>query len=97
VAREETLAAFVAAFATLGYVPCADDKVEPSFAKIALFTDPQGKPTHAAKQLPDGKWSSKLGTLEDISHTIYGLEGPPYGSAVQYLKRPSRALRAPPA
>ena len=87
VARIMDLQAFVAAFATLGYAACADGKLEPGFQKVALFADAQGKATHAAKQLPDGRWSSKLGPHEDISHTIYGLEHGEYGDVVQYMKR----------
>jgi hypothetical protein len=85
--RREDITAFVAAFATLGYEPCADGDLEPGFAKIALFADASGMPQHAAKQLPSGKWSSKLGVHEDISHTVYGLEGGQYGMVVKYLKR----------
>ena len=85
--RTEHVAAFVAAFATLGYELCTDGTVERGFEKVALFADAQGKPQHAAKQLPNGKWSSKLGVHEDISHMLYGLEGGQYGTVVQYLKR----------
>lgn len=95
VARDETLAAFIAAFATQGFAPCADGRVELGFERIAVFTDPNGKPTHAAKQVPGGRWwSSKLGPLEDISHILYGLEGPPYGTVTQYLRRPIPAPAA---
>ena len=87
VERKEELPAFTAVFATLGYAPCADGNLEPGFEKLALFADAQGKPKHAAKQLPSGKWTSKLGLNEDISHTIYGLGGAEYGDVVQYLKR----------
>ncbi len=48
-----------------------------------------GEPTHAARQLPDGRWSSKLGKGHDVSHTtVRGVEGPCYGKAVQYMRRP---------
>ena len=76
-------------FGTLGYVPCPDGSLERGYEKVALFTDLQGKPTHAARQLPNGSWTSKLGTYEDISHGIYGLEGSQYGDVAQYLKRQS--------
>ena len=87
VERREDLAAFVAAFATLGYEPCADGALERGFEKVALFANAQRTPQHAAKQLPSGNWSSKLGVHEDISHTVYGLEGSQYGDVVQYLRR----------
>jgi len=85
--RELTLEAFVAAYATIGYAPCADGDVEAGYHKIAIFTYPQGRPTHAAKQRPSGRWTSKMGPQEDINHSLYGVQGPPYGEVAQYVKR----------
>src|SRR5271156_1758322 len=59
--REETLAAFREAFATIGYVPCDHAEAKSGFEKIALFADATGIPTHAARQLSTGLWTSKLG------------------------------------
>lgn len=86
---EETLAAFVQAFATLGFIPCNDDTLEPGFEKIAIYVNSQGKPTHAARQLHNGRWSSKLGREIDIEHSLVGLTNSEYGSVAQILKRPS--------
>jgi hypothetical protein len=86
-AREE-LGAFIDAFGTLGFVPCADGTPENGHEKVALFADAKGVPKHAARQLLNGAWTSKLGPHEDIRHSIYGLEGAAYGDVVQYLKRP---------
>jgi len=63
--------------------------MEEGFEKIALYTF-GGEPTHAAKQLPDGRWKSKLGDWEDIEHnTVKAVEDDSmYGEAVQYMKRP---------
>ncbi len=36
VRREETVAAFIEAFQSLGYVPAADDSLESGFERIAL-------------------------------------------------------------
>jgi len=88
--REETVAAFVEAFQSLGYLPCIDDSVEPGFEKVALYAL-AGLPKHAARQLPNGRWTSKLGALEDIEHTLDGLVGAWYGTIVQILKRRSAA------
>jgi hypothetical protein len=89
--REETLEAFVRAFESLGYFQCADGSLEPGFEKIALYAKGAGEkliPTHAARQLPNGRWTSKLGNCEDIEHsTVEALLGPSYGSPVCYLKR----------
>jgi len=82
------LPSFIAAFATLGYVLCGDGKPERGFVKVALFADANGIPKHAARQLPTGKWTSKLGVHEDISHILHTVEGKDYGNVVQFLKRP---------
>lgn len=88
VPRQETRIAFILAYGTLGYMPCDDGILEPGFEKIVLYED-MLVPTHAALQLSDGTWTSKLGQFEDIKHVIPEcLEGPCYGSVAQYLKRP---------
>lgn len=87
--REETVAAFLEAFASLGYAPAADDSLEPGFEKVALYAL-AGVPKHAARQRATGRWSSKLGELEDIEHTLDGLVGSWYGTVVHVLKRPAR-------
>ncbi len=96
VPREETLDAFVRAYATIGYHLCDNAVLEAGFEKIAIYAEiVEGSlvPTHSALQLPDGRWTSKLGPLEDIKHrTLSDLDGPAYGSAVAYLKR-SRNVR----
>lgn len=90
--RQETLAAFVSAFGSLGYQVCTDGQLEDGIEKIAIFADTSGKPTHAARQLADGWWTSKLGKFIDISHTITGLDGPKYGSVVTFMSRVARAV-----
>jgi hypothetical protein len=87
--REYSIHAFVEAFRTLGYHRCENPSLEPGFEKIALFAFPDGTPTHAARQLADGRWTSKLGSFEDIAHSgLASLEGPAYGSVVACLRRP---------
>jgi hypothetical protein len=85
--REETLEAFLRMFATLGFAHAEDGHFEPGFEKVALFTR-DGKPTHAARQLIDGAWTSKLGEWLDVTHTLRGLEGPLYGVVAAFLRRP---------
>jgi hypothetical protein len=88
VSRVLMLGNLVAAFATLGYEPCQSAEFEPQFEKLAVYADAQGVPTHVARQLPKGTWTSKLGTEEDIEHeTLAGLEGAIYGKVVQTLRR----------
>jgi hypothetical protein len=86
VPRVETLDTFVEAFRKQGYERCANADLETGFEKIAIYA--KGKPTHAARQLPDGQWTSKLGQSCDIRHqSLHGVEGELYGSAVVFLKR----------
>jgi hypothetical protein len=89
IVRERTLAAFLQAFGTVGYSPCPDGSLEPGWEKIAIYATHEG-PTHAARQLPNGRWTSKLGPDDDIEHALEGLESPLYGSVVQFARRPVR-------
>ena len=60
--------------------------------KIALYAevvDQVEQVTHSSRQLPCGKWTSKLGDCEDIVHPkIDALEGPEYGMVICFLSRP---------
>ncbi len=87
VERQVTIDAFVSAFQTLGFVACADDSLEVGFEKLALFADSAQAPTHAARQLPNGRWTSKLGHSEDIEHELRALEGDIYGTVALFMKR----------
>jgi hypothetical protein len=88
VLRTRTLESFRGAFATLGYTVCAGEGLEAGADKIALFADNHDIPTHAARQLPNGRWTSKLGRCEDIEHDLRDLEGDLYGRVVLVMKRP---------
>ncbi|WP_445013646.1 DUF7689 domain-containing protein [Paludisphaera borealis] len=78
-----------AAFKILGYEPCDEESLEPGFEKVALYGNTFTY-THAARQLPDGKWTSKLGKAEDIEHdTPDVVAGGVYGEVVEIMKRPS--------
>jgi hypothetical protein len=49
--------------------------------------------THAARQLPGGKWTSKLGKAEDIEHDITdAVAGGVHGEVVVIMRRPSRPV-----
>ena len=84
--REATLAAFIRAFESLGFQVCADGSPTSGFDKIVIYAQ-AGSPTHAAKLLPDGRWSSKLGKSNDIEHDLDALEGEAYGKVVAFLRR----------
>ncbi|MBY0513860.1 MAG: hypothetical protein K2P78_08100 [Gemmataceae bacterium] len=87
---ELTVDAVVAALATtVGYAPCPDGGYEPGFEKAAVYAR-GGVPTHVARQLAGGRWSSKLGRDCTVSHaTPGGVEGAVYGSAAAFLRRPA--------
>ena len=82
-----TVESFVAAFKTLSYEPCDSPKLEAGYEKVAIYVGSAGFPTHVARQLNTGAWTSKLGDLEDITHALAGLEGPVYGRVEQILRR----------
>lgn len=85
--REETQDAFRQAYESIGYSPCPEGGRESGVEKIAVYALPTG-PTHAARQIPDGRWTSKLGQLEDIEHnTLAALEGLRYGNVAFFMKR----------
>ena len=71
-----------------GFELCANLEFEPGFEKIALYEDNNHDFTHAARQLENGKWTSKMGTYEDIEHdTLDAVSGSFYGKPVLYMKR----------
>jgi hypothetical protein len=88
VPRAETLDAFSQLFASLHYSVCDHGDLEPGYEKVALYADDLGVPLHAARQLPDGRWTSKLGAMEDIEHALQDLVGMEYGTVVLVMKRP---------
>jgi len=88
--REETIDAFVKAFGSLGYTICSDANPEPGYEKVAIYAKQYGNPTHVARQIDLGKWTSKIGSLEDIEHDINSLSGPIYGNPRVYMRRPKK-------
>jgi hypothetical protein len=87
--REETLEAFQQAFQTLGYEIYQNNAFEKGFQKVAIYADSNKVPKHVARQLANGKWTSKLGQDEDIEHdNLQGLGGQPgYGEVACIMKR----------
>lgn len=82
-----TRQAFVAAFQTVGFEVCEGDHPEAGYEKVVIY-ELDGKPTHAARQLADARWSSKLGKQVDIAHDLNALDGPMYGTPTVFLRRP---------
>jgi hypothetical protein len=93
VARDVTVGAFLGAYALQGYVVCFGDALEAGFEKVAIFGTKNALgeivPTHAARQLPSGVWTSKLGDRQDISHSsVHDVAGPVYGTLICCMSRP---------
>jgi hypothetical protein len=89
---EYGIAVLEQAFATLGYEECADGAMETGYVKVALYGSSWFY-THAARQLPNGKWTSKLGKAEDFEHdNPDDVAGGIYGEVVLFMKR--RVLEA---
>ena len=86
--KEYTLAAYARVFEIHGYAACDNPEFEPGYDKIAIFVDEAGAPSHATRQTTSGKWTSKIGELEDIEHDcLSALEGEAYGTVAQIMKR----------
>jgi len=84
---EVTLKAFQLLFEDKGYELCSDDSLEVGYQKIAIYCDVNNLPTHAARQLPDGYWTSKLGPMHDVSHTIQNMENGAYGKVAIIMRK----------
>ena len=92
--REVTIDAFVSAYETIGYERWeykGNGDLESGYDKIAIYAM-AGVPTHASKQLSDGRWKSKLGPWEDIEHNTpravetHGAVGI-YGEVEVYMRK----------
>lgn len=85
---------FIAVFELFGFERCATEIFEAGYEKIALYVR-SGEPEHAARQLPDGRWTSKLGAGIDIVHDAlsdFPTKAPygpctAYGGAEYFVKR----------
>ena len=84
--RDLTLAAFTAAYEGLGYRTCRNGKRQRGWQKIAIYVSAANVPTHAAVQMSDGRWKSKLGAFIDIRHSATESLAR-YGSVAAYMRR----------
>jgi len=82
--REYTVDAYVRAYEDAGYT--RDRLAASGDERVAIFVK-DGVPQHAARELPSGRWTSKCGELEDVSHELNALEGGFYGTAAIMLSR----------
>jgi hypothetical protein len=72
--RKASLPSFIQFFHRFGFTPCENGELEPGFQKIVLFAK-EKKPSHTARQLPDGTWTIKIGAWVDVRHTLEAMEG----------------------
>lgn len=95
-----SVAAAIQLFEHLGYTRThlEDVEWEPGVLEVAIYGDDEGY-THAARQIADGRWTSKIGKLQDIEHdslealtsmaSWMGTEQDrAYGKVVQIMRRP---------
>ena len=93
VPKEEKIEHFVTIFRQVGYEVCASAAFVAGYEKVAIYQQ-RGVPTHAARQVHGGWWTSKLGEEVDIVHeSLDALDGPIYGSATVFLQRSVKPLR----
>jgi hypothetical protein len=93
VIRELSINAVLSLYEGMGYSLCIGGHLESGTEKVAVYgiTNHEGRklPTHAARQLETGEWTSKLGDHEDISHnTPESVGGGLYGEPLYFLSRP---------
>ena len=75
------------AFAGLGYEQCDHSDTEVGYQRVALF-EVNGEMKHAAVQMPNGRWRSKMGQGPVIEHRSpeslsYGI----YGGPTAFMRR----------
>jgi len=87
VPRKVDVDSFISLFTTIGYECCSNGEFEDGFLKVAIFTDANNTPTHAARQLTNGFWTSKLGQNIDVQHSIKAMEEGEYGKVAIFMKR----------
>ena len=92
--RDDSIDTFLMLFESQGFERCERMDTEPGFEKIAVFGEEEYF-THVALQLPNGRWSSKLGNDVVIEHELYDLtrrRSPfpqyRYGAVVGVMRRP---------
>ena len=75
VPRDPTIQGLAKLFRWLGFKKCGSPRLERGYQKVALYGK-RGEWQHAALQMPNGRWRSKLGYLALIEHdTPNGVAG----------------------
>lgn len=86
---EPTVENFIKAFRLKGYEVCDNFRHEEGYQKVALYAIPGTNIcTHASRELANGKWTSKLGQIQDIQHgDPTTIENDGYGKVCCIMKR----------
>ena len=85
--RGASVQSLILLFNTLGYAECDSDDLESDYEKVVLYAI-DGNWTHVARQLSNGRWTSKLGMYEDIEHANPAdLSGDLYGDVHCIMRR----------
>lgn len=99
VKRKAGIAYLVAAYAAHGFEACPKQEgciFDHAYDKIVLY-ERNAEWTHAARLLEGGKWTSKLGNIQDIIHpTPESLICTTYGEPMVYMKRKRNVRRKHP-
>ena len=91
--RDDRIEDWINALKLNNYTVTNSQELEQGMEKIAIYVGYDGSPTHVARQLASGSWTSKIGKLEDIVHSsTRALEGDEYGE-VQIIMKRKRAKR----
>jgi hypothetical protein len=88
VPRDYKVTSVVMAYESVGFIRCADGSSEDGVEKIGINADGE-EYLHAARQLDNGTWTSKMGRGVVIQHDApENLVGPGYGQGTVFMKRP---------
>lgn len=82
---------FLDLFAEHGFQPCQDGNLQKGVEKLVLYTQSYRDIElfqHVARQLPTGRWTSKLGRLIVIEHATPEDLCEEYGTTLLFLHRP---------
>lgn len=78
----------VKALETVDYIECPNSTLEPGYEKVAIYGRNLLCWQHAARQLPNGNWTSKMGNSVDFEHyNLECLEGESFGTVLKYMRR----------
>jgi hypothetical protein len=86
VRRDDSVESWAAALSSVGFAPCSSAELEEGFEKAAIYAV-DGRARHVARQLATGKWTSKMGSSEDIEHDLQGIAGRDYGQVTLLMQR----------